>query len=489
MTKQYSIILLLLCWLGFHLAQPVELVRSDLGRHIKNGELILQGHGDVLYKNFYSYTYPQYPFINHHWLFGVFCYVLWYYFGFTGLYFVYLLLELLTFYLFFHCWRRFSSFPLLCAFGLLSFPLISTRCEIRPEGISFLFCGLFWCLIDAYQQGQLKPRYLVVILCLLQMLWVNMHIFFILGPLLTALFWFQARSNGQRQHADIFQRIFFFLLGMCLINPSGIYGVLTPFHIDKAYSYLISENKSVFHYLNSKILLDKSLYLYFLASLGMIIAPLVFVFQREGLKKNIFIGTLTLLLSLAAMKAVRLIGLYGFCWVPLSAYVYSRWLKNEPADIRKNIEIILVTAGILVSASINFDWKQAHGLHIIKGQNDAAEFFKREKIAGPIFNNYNIGGYLIFHLSPAYKLFVDDRMEAFPPEFFKQVYIPMQSDDEFWKTMEQKYHFNAIFYNPESTPWGSKFLVDRYQDKSWALVFYSKEAVIFLKRNSQNDSY
>ena len=98
--KPWAIIVLILFWLGWHLALPIDLVRSDLGRHIKNGELIVHGTWDVLYKNYYSYTYPQYPFINHHWLFGVFCYAVWHYFGFTGLSLIYLGLELFTFYVF-----------------------------------------------------------------------------------------------------------------------------------------------------------------------------------------------------------------------------------------------------------------------------------------------------------------------------------------------------------------------------------------------------
>ena len=160
--------------------------------------------------------------------------------------------------------------------------------------------------------------------------------------------------------------------------------------------------------------------------------------------------------------------------------------RPESSKFRKNIEIILVVAGILVSSSVNFDWKQRHGLGIVPGANDAAEFFKREKISGPIFNNYNIGGYLIFHLSPEYKFFVDNRMEAFPKDFFKRTYVPMQLNNDFWHTMDQRYHFNVIFFNPESTPWGDNFIWNRYADPSWALVFYSKEAVIFLKRNEQN---
>ncbi|MFT4525954.1 MAG: hypothetical protein ACI85F_002112, partial [Bacteroidia bacterium] len=37
-------------------SQPINLVVTDLGRHITNGANILEGNWDVLYTNFYSYT-------------------------------------------------------------------------------------------------------------------------------------------------------------------------------------------------------------------------------------------------------------------------------------------------------------------------------------------------------------------------------------------------------------------------------------------------
>src|SRR3989338_8211437 len=42
----------------------------DLGRHIKNGQIVWR-QPDVLFKNLYSYTEPNFPFVNHHWLAGV----------------------------------------------------------------------------------------------------------------------------------------------------------------------------------------------------------------------------------------------------------------------------------------------------------------------------------------------------------------------------------------------------------------------------------
>ena len=64
--------------------------------------------------------------------------------------------------------------------------------------------------------------------------------------------------------------------------------------------------------------------------------------------------------------------------------------------------------------------------------NAAADFYKTNKIQGPIFNNYDIGGYLIFHLYPE-KIFVDNRPEAYPTSFFQDVYIPMQENNDIWK--------------------------------------------------------
>lgn len=485
--KQWTVISLILFWLGWHLAIPVDLIRSDLGRHIKNGELILQGNWDILYKNYYSYTNPEYPFINHHWFFGVFCYVLWHCFGFFGLAFIYLILELLTFYLFFCCWQRYSSFALACAFGLLSFPLICFRCEPRPEGISYLFCGLFWWMIDAFQQKRINSRNLFIGLCVLQIIWVNTHIFFILGPMLIVLFWLQARINGEEGQTGVLQKLFFLLVGMCLINPSGVNGLLAPFNIDKSYFlYPTIENLSVFFLLKIKTMPFRPVLLYFLASFAMLSAALFFMLKRDGFKKYILIGALTLILSYEAMKSVRLIGIYGYFWIPLSIYVYGRWIQDETPKVRKNIEILLVVLGIIVSASVNFSWKQRPQLGIVPGSNDAAEFFKREKIPGLIFNNADIGGYLIFHLSPQHKFFIDDRIQPFPGDFLRKTYVQMQWNDDLWHRLEGKYHFNVIFITPEQTDWGYRFLANRLRDRSWALVYIDQEALIFVKRNAQN---
>ena len=88
--------LILLIFYSFVLLRPINLVTADLGRHIKNGELVWQTLG-ILKTNFYSYTYPDFSFVNHHWLSGVIFYFIWLLAGFVGLEIFFWLISLITF--------------------------------------------------------------------------------------------------------------------------------------------------------------------------------------------------------------------------------------------------------------------------------------------------------------------------------------------------------------------------------------------------------
>jgi len=149
--------------------------------------------------------------------------------------------------------------------------------------------------------------------------------------------------------------------------------------------------------------------------------------------------------------------------------------------------ILFVTSGILVSIFYNFDWKQLPSLGLEPGVNASAQFFKLAAIQGPIFNDYDIGGYLIFHLSPQYKLFVDDRKEAYPNFFFREIYIPIQLNDAYWGKMQSQFHFNVIFLNRKTNTTSEReFVMRRLNDPSWATVFIDQYAIILLNRNHQN---
>jgi len=102
--------------------------------------------------------------------------------------------------------------------------------------------------------------------------------------------------------------------------------------------------------------------------------------------------------------------------------------------------INLIITPFLIFQSNNF------GFGLKKDVNLSAEFFKKEKIQAPIFNNYDIGGYLIYHLFPEEKVFVDNRPEAYPASFFEKIYVSMQNDEKIWRKKDEIYNFNVIFF-------------------------------------------
>ena len=183
---QKGLFLLIIVTYVILLAQPISLIVSDLGRHIRNGELLLTNPA-LLSTNFYSYTFTNYPVINHHWGSGLIFAIVKTISGFAGLSIFYIMLRVLSFLIFFHIAWRFGSLFVALLACVIVLPLMVSRSEIRPEGFSYLFSGLFfWLLLNASQK-KISQRFLIG-LPLLMLVWVNLHIYFFLGLVIIFIF-------------------------------------------------------------------------------------------------------------------------------------------------------------------------------------------------------------------------------------------------------------------------------------------------------------
>jgi hypothetical protein len=457
---------------------PINLTAVDIGRHIKNGELVLSGNSAVLYKNYYSFTYPDYPFINHHWFFGVISYVIFHLSGFKGLSLFYIFLLALTFLLAFDTARRYSNSIFAIFLSVAALLMAASRPEIRPEGFSVFFTALYFWLLQGVLQRRLSISMVLMCIPIIQIIWVNTHIFFFLGPLLISLFYWQMKlADEGKERLSLLKRLFLISVLVNIINPSGIWGMLTPLNGFKKFGYELAENQNVFfmiHRFGGDIV-----YKYFLVPALIMIAGMVICLRREGVKSMpmVILGAFT---TLAAFRAVRLFMPFGFLFIPLAAYYYAPYIKKS------SVVFVLGAASAVGLISLLIWCKPAlPRIGLSPRVNLSAEFFKQIGLKGPIFSNYDIGGYLIYHLEGLDKVFVDNRQEAFPPDFFQKVYIPMQEDDVVWRQQEAKYGFNVIyFYRHDLTPWGQAFMIDRVQDPGWAPVFVDDYTIIFARRGS-----
>src|SRR3989338_3877329 len=184
--------------LGSFLIHSLDTIGQDIGRHLKIGEIIWQmnfGEGsgakpgisvEVPKTNLFSFTEPDFQFINHHWLsevifFGIFSWA-----GFTGLILVKTFLVSVAFLSLFIITQRYSKFwPLMVSF-LLSVFIFIQRTEVRPEIFSFVILAFF---LFALFKAKLEKNYFYLwFLPILELFWVNLHIYFFIGPFLISAF-------------------------------------------------------------------------------------------------------------------------------------------------------------------------------------------------------------------------------------------------------------------------------------------------------------
>lgn len=498
-----------------HYAARANLSNSDLGRHLMNGELFWT-QGRILATNYYSYTQPDFPSICHHWLSGVVFKALYDQFGIGGLSAFYTILLTAGFLVFILAAAAQSRFVLALAAGLAVLPLTATRTEIRPEGFSTLLVGIFFWILNEYRRGKLDFRWVFCLLPL-QVFWVNAHIFFFLGIFICGVFTAHLFINeGDSRRFRNMAVATLLVAAVSLLNPFGLAGLLEPFSIFKDYGYELAENQSVFFMM--KRFSGTRIYIYMLLASAVLLFLWGAVLWVTRSWRACFMPlVLTVIFLLMGLKTNRAMAMFALVFIPLAAMAAGILLDRLSNGIKiSGLKLAGVAAGVLMFCGLAVPESRYSPLRKftpfmggaeldlsrsflqvlarpkvwageLPGTASAAAFFRAAGMQGPVFNNYDVGGYLIFYLYPSQKVFVDNRPESYPVEFFKEQYIPMQENDEQWKRAAKAYGFETIFfYRHDQTPWAQPFLIRRIDDPAWAPVYVDDFMIILARRGGVN---
>ena len=474
---------------------------NDLGRHITNGQMLFQTR-DVLTTNFYSYTEPDFPFINHHWLSGVAFYLLYEIFGFGGLVIFKIVILLSAFTLLFFASIKKADFWLVALFSLPALLMLKERVELRPEIFSFLFVAIFlYLLIDLEKHPERKRVFWLVPL---QLLWVNLHTFFFIGILLTAGFLFEKIIYNLKNFKNdpLIKKLVLLLAiltAVSFINPNGAKGALYPLNIFENYGYKIAENQS--------LLSVKEIYWWDISI--KIFTPMVYLLASSFFfalrRKPIFYFLASAGAAMATFSLARALPLFGLLFLPavsfnfngiflrIKSFLSGKWPKTA-AILGKGLTLCILGAFVYTAFT---NYKPAvstgsigeRGIGLIGNTAASATFFKEQNLKGPIFNNYDIGSYLIYHFFPQERVFVDNRPEAYPSAFFKDIYYPMIQQEEKWREVQEEYNFNVIFLGQQTRSDDEAiFLRKRLEDPAWSFVYADAYAVILLKNSPENEN-
>ena len=471
----------------FHTDAAME---QDLGRHLTFGKIIWESKKipDV---NLFSYTHPDFPFINHHWGSEVIFFLVHNTFSVTGLIILKVLIVTITLGILLLFTIKLSSVPIFLFTATVSFELLKMRTQIRPEIFGYLCFSLFLIILT---KAKKYPTKLVWLLPIIELVWVNLHITYIYGLFIYVAFIIDRLIQRKMEISYLLIGVTIFL--STLFNPFGLSGALYPFLMFKNYGYPIAENQSLL--VLFEVLKTKTLF-YFLFALIVLILITPFLFQKLLFWEIIIsYGTGFLIFT-----AVRHLPFFALTFLLVASRSLT-CLKDNIGSIlslgnRKKLSLFFFTGFTLLivfqSTRITSNRyyrsdnrSERFGIGSTKGMKLAVDYFLMNGLTGPIFNNFDIGSYLIYRLYPEELVFVDGRPEAYPVSFFQQTYIPIQDNSSKWLEAEKKYNFQTvIFSHTDQTPWGKKFIRYIVNNPNWRLVYLDDTGIILRHSEVSNE--
>jgi hypothetical protein len=469
---------------------PTKELFVDLGGHLLKGKLVIQTHS-IPTTNTVSYTYPAFHFVNLQWLSEVVFYLVFLFSGINGLILFTTAVAFIAATIIYTFAAKRLNIILVSFLAVCYLIITAQRADVLVEVFSYLFIAIFTVILYKFRE---KYTNLIWLLIPLQLLWVNMHIYFILGILLVGLFLFEGLIVFRQKYEGKYLKTLAILLVstfiVSLLNPYGLSGLLFPFTFTQNYGYSVAENASIFHQSNYVNFVTGSqtltVQMFEIVSVLFILALIL-----QYRKIRLIDALISIITIVGAIVAIRDLGIFVFMtFIPVAFIFNSLFEKYQWMHHRKFRNALLFCFPLLIIAF--FFWTSSQlgglGLGITHGNENGVDFFINNKISGPIFNNYNIGSYLAYRLYPQEHVFVDTWPEAYPASFFKNVYTPMFQKLYTFQTEVNQYHFNSILYGYDNGVPNDvgflKYLMNN--NKQWKVVYLDDSTIIFVKNISQN---
>jgi hypothetical protein len=375
----------------------------------------------------------------------------------------------------------------------------------RPQMVSFLLAGLVLFLLEKYKR---EGRRWIYAFPLVTLLWVNVHGGYAIAFMLLGVYIVGETFNRLTSHSDdpvlswrqigTLLLLGFVAFAVVVINPHGWQMWLYPFRtvgIGALRDFIQEWRSPDFHL---------SLTWAFLAMLLLSLAALGRSPRRADWTDLAMLG----LWSCASLFAARNIGLYGLLVIPaLARYADAAWGQYLPGERKGNSREFKGTKGTQEIPSVpsvptssfsstRLNWVLLGLVGVaalvkigvvlvpqaaIKAEQDslparAVQFIQEDKPAGPLFNSYNWGGYLIFKLWPEYPVYIDGRTDLYDDVFIRR-YLNVVAGGEGWQQTLDEDGINLVLIESDSTL--AKFLG---RDPAWSILYQDEMATIFARK-------
>lgn len=537
--------------------------RHDTWSHLKTGEILWNHFADhgFSFPTFdgFTYTGSETAWINLEWLSDLIFYT---FYRFGGLYTAIVLKSLLftltIALLILYMFRNGVGWKMSCVGSMIAMLACQTTLELRPPIFTYLFIIIFLHIILSLQQDEYF-KWAVLGAILAEILWANLHGGAVLGIILMFFWWLSElwcclitwmRENPTSpsfRRLGISSWILLAVTLASLINPFTYHIFLEPLHVNRDLWLLrnLEELKAPnMHYANAFEVIILGLLL-----LPMMRAGSIWIFEglaivffgHQALNHVQYIPIFALiatppLLSALAEERRALIPLdrdeddYSGFWGNLLSRV--KWCFKFHVDVILVFVLFAYTFGMRPGKIwhrnvLDFNRLISEGFVRDAFPCHAVDFIEQIKISGPMFNDYQFAGYLIYRLSPEKtKVYTDNRFDLWSSRYAKEaksVYDASEFPAGAYNQWGSWYEFNSQHQRedfeflaiekqyPELTEWYlSKkpywlFVLDKYavnyiisvkdtpldrllqkQFQGWFLIFDSGGYVIHLRDKPEN---
>ena len=444
----------------------------DFWWHLKAGQYILETKS-VPHIDPFSFTRAGAEWIGHEWLSEVIMYGVFRVGGWIGLFLLFGFTITAAFAI---CYQRCEGKPFIAALAVvLATAASASLFGFRPQMFTLLMTSIFVALLDRYVYRDQKL--IVWLLPLLMLVWVNLHAGFALGLALILLYVVMAGVDKEWKRIRPLLLVFAISVAVVPINPNGFRMFSYPFEtlaapaMQNFIQEWLSPDFHQFRFLPLALLM--------LATFSaMALSP---VRSRPG--ELFALGAL----SFAALRSGRHIPIFAIFAAPIFAKYLAHWISaqtNSLITLRSasatgsriilTLALLLVPMFVIVQRVSNFSSNVA-AYEAQKFPLTAVEFIEKMESAGPIFNDYNWGGYLIWKLYPDRKVFIDGRADVYGDAFICN-YLRIYGGERGWREELDRLGIKTVLVEPNAT-----LTTLLREDKGWRTVFEDQQAVVFAR--------
>jgi len=481
--------------LAIMVADSGRFADPDLWGHVRFGQAVLsQGH--LILHDPYSYSAPGHLWLNHEWLSEVIMAWLYNMFGVRGLKLMKLACATATL-MFLAAAEAETAAPLAVQAAVLiaAAVIIGPQLQFRPQLFTFaLMSALLALLARRNYRGSSQLWLAVPILAL----WANLHGGFIVG--LAALSAFGAaatledRITGRRWRRPVVLWLTTALATLAtLVTPYGVgtWDAVVHALANPVTHYAIRDWRPLVPALIAQWRAGGLAVAFPLLGVIMLAASVVSVALAPNGGDVPLIAVAGLMVA-AAFAALRNLTLAIIATsVPLAHHLALALQRAPEPRKRRQTEASSVGARlgwasqlIILVLSFQVAWETglfSKGLETtVPCPTGAVSFMNQHHLHGNVLGEFDWGEYLIWHLAPQSKVFIDGRYDTVYPARVIEDYVDFESDHPSAERVLETYSHDFVMVRPQSPAF--RLMSER---RDWKLIYRDAAAALYARSDSQ----